>query len=67
MSLEARLDSLRRKHAHLDSELDYEVQRPLPNGAAIWRLKREKLLIKDEIQRMQAANDDEPVKAVTVH
>lgn len=64
MSLEARLDSLRRKHAHLDAELDYEIHRPMPNGAAIWRLKREKLMIKDIIHRGHAANDDTPVEAV---
>ena len=60
MSLESRLVALRRKHAHLDSELEYEIQRPLPNGAAIWRLKREKLTVKDEITQLVAANDDDP-------
>lgn len=60
MSLEARIDALRRKHAHLDEELEYEVHRPFPNGAAIWRLKREKLFLKDEISRLSAANDDIP-------
>ncbi len=60
MSLESRIEALRRKHAHLDQELDYEVHRPFPNGAAIWRLKREKLFIKDEIGRLHVANDDVP-------
>lgn len=60
MTLEARIDSLRRKHAHLDEELEYEIHRPFPNGAAIWRLKREKLFLKDEISRLVAANDDVP-------
>jgi len=60
MSMEARIDALRRKHAHLDEELEYEIHRPFPNGAAIWRLKREKLFLKDEISRLDAANDDVP-------
>ncbi|WP_019644775.1 YdcH family protein [Novispirillum itersonii] len=52
MSLDARIESLRTKHAQLDSALEMEKRRPQPDAKAIADMKRQKLRIKDEIQRI---------------
>jgi len=54
MSFEERIESLRLKHETLETELKLESQRPLPDLAAIGKLKREKLRIKDEINRLSS-------------
>jgi hypothetical protein len=53
MSLQDRLDSLRSRHASLETELDREISRPAPNLDAITDLKRQKLRIKDEIFELE--------------
>ena len=53
MSLQDRLETLRMRHAHLETELDKETSRPLPNLEAISDLKRQKLRIKDEIFQLE--------------
>lgn len=55
MSIEDRIESLRTKHANLEVKLDSETSRPHPNDDALRTLKHEKLVIKDEIERMQQA------------
>jgi len=55
MSIEDRITSLKTKHADLEIKLDSEVARPLPDNDALRNLKHEKLVIKDEIERMQQA------------
>ncbi|MTJ80186.1 MAG: DUF465 domain-containing protein [Telmatospirillum sp.] len=52
MSLLDRVQSLKAKHAALEAALDEEVHRPLPDDAAIAELKRKKLKIKDELERI---------------
>ncbi len=52
MSLDERIEALRVKHHTLDSELSTETQRPLPDFAVVSKLKREKLRVKDEIERL---------------
>ncbi|MGP1394991.1 MAG: YdcH family protein [Inquilinaceae bacterium] len=52
MSFRERIDSLRVKHAALDEQLQDEAQRPSLSNEYLNRLKREKLRIKDEIQRL---------------
>lgn len=52
MSVEDRVESLRAKHARLESQIDEETHRPLPDSILISQLKKEKLRIKDEIERM---------------
>ncbi len=51
-SAEPRISSLKQKHASLESALDHEACRPQPDASAIAHLKREKLAIKDELQRL---------------
>ena len=53
MSAIERIESLRSKHAHLEQRLHEEEIRPHPDEALIHRLKKEKLEIKDEIERLQ--------------
>lgn len=52
MGYDARIESLRTKHADLDTMLESETRRPLPDPSLIADLKRQKLRIKDEIQRI---------------
>jgi hypothetical protein len=51
MSLQDRIESLKAKHAALDSAISSEAQRPLPDNTAIADLKRQKLRIKEELVR----------------
>jgi uncharacterized protein len=55
MTVQSRLDSLRTKHATLDSRLFDEDSRPRPDQGTINRLKLEKLRVKEEIERLQRA------------
>lgn len=52
MTIEDRVESLKARHAHLEHEIDEEVHRPLPDTIHLIELKREKLRIKEEIERM---------------
>jgi hypothetical protein len=52
MPLEDRLESLRTKHASLETALRRESHRPYPDSETVLKLKREKLRVKDEMQRL---------------
>ena len=56
MSMLEHVDSLRTKHAHLDELIDEEMHRPMPDQAIVTRLKKEKLRLKEEIERLQPMN-----------
>jgi len=45
------IEALQKKHAELETELEDENSRPMPDMGAIAGLKRQKLAIKDEIAR----------------
>jgi hypothetical protein len=49
MHMESRYDALLEKHRRIEIELATEMKRPLPNAFVVQRLKRRKLLVKDEI------------------
>lgn len=49
---EPRVASLKQKHATLESALEHENSRPLPDSKTVVHLKREKLAIKDELERL---------------
>lgn len=53
MSMHEHVDGLRSKHARLEQLIDEEMHRPLPDQAAISRLKKEKLRLKEEIERLR--------------
>jgi hypothetical protein len=52
MTLVDRVSSLKAKHATLENQIDRERQRPSPDGAVIQSMKREKLRLKEEIERL---------------
>ena len=54
MSLQARLDALKGRHATLDSRIFSEDRRPQPDMEMLTRIKIEKLQLKDEIERIRA-------------
>lgn len=55
MAYEDRIESLRMRHAALESELKLEAQRPSPDDLALAGIKKEKLRLKDEINRLAHA------------
>ena len=56
MSLQDRIESLRARHAALDTAIESETRRPLPDEVQIADLKRKKLRIKDELLRFGTGN-----------
>lgn len=53
MSLTAHLSELERRHQALDKKLSDELARPARDSAAIAAIKRQKLLLKDEMTRLR--------------
>jgi hypothetical protein len=53
MSIHEHVESLRTKHAHLEQMIDEELRRPLPDQGTVSRLKKEKLRIKEAIERLR--------------
>lgn len=54
MSLEAHLESLMRKHGNLETEITQILSRPVPDQVELTHLKREKLRVKEEIERIRS-------------
>lgn len=52
MSSDDHVDALKAKHAALEAALGEENRHPNPDTVAIAELKRQKLKIKDELQRI---------------
>jgi hypothetical protein len=55
MSNDARIESLKERHAGIEMQLHDEEVRPAPDTSALLKLKREKLRIKDEIARLRGS------------
>ncbi|KMW59909.1 hypothetical protein AIOL_000058 [Candidatus Rhodobacter oscarellae] len=55
MSLSSHLEELRRKHATLKAEVEEAQRSPSFDAYQITELKKQKLRIKEEILRLQAA------------
>ena len=55
MSVTDHIHTLQKKHAKLETELEDENSRPMPDSEATAGLKRQKLAIKDEIARLSEA------------
>jgi hypothetical protein len=53
MSVQARLDALKERHAALESRITDEDQRPRPDAEVLTRLKIEKLHVKEEMERLR--------------
>ncbi len=54
MALDAHVTELSEKHSALEKQLENEMARPSADDIEISKLKREKLRIKDELQRLKA-------------
>ena len=53
MSINAHMENLERKHAVLDSLINLEVGRPLPDFVKITQMKKQKLRIKEQLGSYQ--------------
>jgi hypothetical protein len=53
MSLQERIEALKAKHRALEQAIDDENGRPRPDDLEIARLKKQKLMIKDEIANLE--------------
>jgi len=53
MPMQEHIESLRSKHARLEELIQEELHRPLPDQGVISRLKKEKLRIKEQIERIR--------------
>ena len=56
MSLQSRIESLKDRHAILETRISDEDHRPRPDGEALSRLKVEKLRLKEEMERLRRKN-----------
>ena len=52
MHSEAHINALSQKHAALDEKIHIEENRPAPDSITLHELKKEKLVIKDELERL---------------
>lgn len=57
MALEAHLQSLNQRHQELDAQLDTEMKHAHPDDVRVYELKRLKLRIKDQIERIRHEQD----------
>jgi len=53
MTLQARLETLKERHAALELRIADEDQRPRPDTETLNRLKIEKLRVKEEMERLR--------------
>lgn len=58
MSLTTHISMLEGKHVKLERALEAEVHRPLPDFSAVQMLKKQKLMIKEELERLWDAQRD---------
>jgi len=56
MKLQSRIESLKTRHASLESRIADEDHRPLPDSDALSRMKLEKLRLKEEMERLRTAS-----------
>jgi hypothetical protein len=52
MTLQARIETLKDRHAHLETLIASEDRRPAPDSETMGSLKREKLRLKEEMARL---------------
>jgi hypothetical protein len=57
MALDAHVTELSDKHRALEKKIENEMARPSADSLMIAQLKREKLRIKDELERLKAEED----------
>lgn len=52
MSMFTHITHLQERHSKLENAIDHEQHRPLPDFASIAQLKKQKLLVKEELYRL---------------
>lgn len=52
MAVQQRIESLKKRHTEIDMLLAAEGTRPAPDDALLHKLKRQKLILKDELARL---------------
>lgn len=52
MGMSQHISTLVAKHAQVDDQISREAKRPLPDWVALNQLKREKLRLKEELDRI---------------
>jgi len=57
MGQDARFEALKAKHAEIETILIEEERRPFPDFAMVQELKKRKLRVKDELQRVNHMSD----------
>jgi hypothetical protein len=55
MSLQSRIESLSNRHASLEMQIFDEDHRPRPDDSTLFRLKVEKLRVKEEMERLRSS------------
>lgn len=55
MSIAGHLDSLKRKHSVLEEKIADVSARPMPDQSQVTMLKREKLRLKEQIEKIEAS------------
>lgn len=53
MTIQAHVATLQEKHHRLESMISEELQRPAANLETVQTLKKQKLLLKEEIERLR--------------
>ncbi len=54
MNLQSRIESLKTRHASLETRIFEEDQRPRPDSDSLSKLKLEKLRLKEEMERLRS-------------
>jgi hypothetical protein len=55
MNLQSRIESLSNRHASLETQISDEDHRPRPDDGTLFRLKAEKLRVKEEMERLRSS------------
>ncbi|MCB1884535.1 MAG: DUF465 domain-containing protein [Geminicoccaceae bacterium] len=63
MALQEHVESLRAKHVRLERLIDEEMHRPLPDQSRVTEMKREKLRLKEELERLRLQGDGTTTEA----
>lgn len=61
MSMASHLSALEQKHKSLEQQLEDELSRPSADDIRVRELKRQKLKLKDEINRLRSAPAGETI------
>ncbi len=55
MTIQSHIESLKKRHGNLDRELSAAIASPSTDDAVITDIKRKKLKLKDEINRLEVS------------